>query len=263
MVSTTNLGQIFQVFQYFYSETLDYRNFRFSSHCGFQSWLLTTSGPLRYSNSHPCERTLVDKPLIAIFKIRVLWDVMPYSWYISTKWHGTTSQMISVHTTVRTSDLIQLSSLFVDHYNIITTSTRHGKLTATLYILVTKAKQSLNFLQNSLLRANKSTIFWNTMLCSPLNVNWRFRGTYCLHLQGRSLPPAFTLVSFSAYSTLKMEAMFPWNVSWLSVDYTALYPRRQCSSYLLLWESQILQEPITLHIQINISIGLSSLWEIK
>jgi hypothetical protein len=30
-----------------------------------------------------------------------------------------------------------------------------------------------------------STIFWDIMLCSPLSVNWRFEGTYRLHLQGR------------------------------------------------------------------------------
>jgi hypothetical protein len=83
-----------------------------------------------------------------------------------------------------------------------------------------------------------------------LKVSRRFGGAYRLHLQGRSisrarnqgerkwreelclavlvtcLPPAFTLVSCSAYSsTLKMEAdMFLRNVGWLSTDYTALYP---------------------------------------
>jgi hypothetical protein len=29
----------------------------------------------------------------------------------------------------------------------------------------------------------KSTIFWDLLLCSPLSVNRRFGGTYCLHLQ--------------------------------------------------------------------------------
>jgi hypothetical protein len=32
-----------------------------------------------------------------------------------------------------------------------------------------------------------STIFWDIMLCSPLSVNWRFGGTYRLHLQGRRI----------------------------------------------------------------------------
>jgi hypothetical protein len=31
----------------------------------------------------------------------------------------------------------------------------------------------------------KSTTFWNITPCSPLEVNWRFGGTYRLHLQGR------------------------------------------------------------------------------
>jgi hypothetical protein len=168
---------------------------------------------------------------MTIFKITVIWDVMLYGWYIYTKWHGTTSQMkMSVHTTVRISNLIQWQSTFVSHYKIITTSTGHGKLTATLYILVTTVKQSLNFLQNSLLRANKRTIFWDITLCTPLKVNIRFRETYRLYLQGRSLPPAFTLVSCSAHLTLKMEAMFLWDISWLSTDYTALYPGRQYTS---------------------------------
>jgi hypothetical protein len=30
-----------------------------------------------------------------------------------------------------------------------------------------------------------STIFWDITQCSPLNVNRRFGGAYCLHLQGR------------------------------------------------------------------------------
>jgi hypothetical protein len=63
----------------------------------------------------------------------------------------------------------------------------------------------------------KSTIFWDITPRSPLRVNRRFGGTYCLHLQGRRnklskksacLLPAFTLVSCSAYFfILKMEAI--------------------------------------------------------
>jgi hypothetical protein len=34
--------------------------------------------------------------------------------------------------------------------------------------------------------------------------------------------------------------MFLLNVSWLSTDYTALYPRRQCSSQPPVWAPQIL-----------------------
>jgi hypothetical protein len=47
----------------------------------------------------------------------------------------------------------------------------------------------------------KSTVFWDIALCSPLKVHWRFGGTY-------RLPPAFTLISCSAYSSaLKKEAI--------------------------------------------------------
>jgi hypothetical protein len=52
-----------------------------------------------------------------------------------------------------------------------------------------------------------SAVFWDIRLFSPFKVNRCFGGTYHLHLQGHSLPLAFTLVSCSAYSTLKMEAI--------------------------------------------------------
>jgi hypothetical protein len=61
-----------------------------------------------------------------------------------------------------------------------------------------------------------STVFWDIRLFSPLKVNRRFGGTYHLHLQGHSLPPALTLVSWSAYSPLKMEAIYS---SEMSVDF--------------------------------------------
>jgi hypothetical protein len=59
----------------------------------------------------------------------------------------------------------------------------------------------------------KTTISWDITPFSPLKVNWRFGWIYCLHLQDRidraryrlDFSPAFTLISCSAYSTLKME----------------------------------------------------------
>jgi hypothetical protein len=66
---------------------------------------------------------------------------------------------------------------------------------------------------------SKSTTFYDTTRCSPLKVNRSFGGTYRLHLHGRisgaryqheskpSFPPAFTLVSCSFHSTLKMEVI--------------------------------------------------------
>jgi hypothetical protein len=50
----------------------------------------------------------------------------------------------------------------------------------------------------------RSTIFWDITPCSPLWVNWRFRGTYHFHLQGKKLSfcflynPEFWLVDYSA-----------------------------------------------------------------
>jgi hypothetical protein len=71
----------------------------------------------------------------------------------------------------------------------------------------------------------KNIIFWDMKPRSLLSCNRRFGGTYRLHLQGRrnnfsknkqagGLPPAFTLVSCSAYSSnLKMGGdMFLRNV---------------------------------------------------
>jgi hypothetical protein len=54
-----------------------------------------------------------------------------------------------------------------------------------------------------------STVLWDIIQCSSLRVNRRLGETYRLHLQGRisrvSLPPALTLVSWSAYSTKNMR----------------------------------------------------------
>jgi hypothetical protein len=66
------------------------------------------------------------------------------------------------------------------------------------------------------------TIIWDIPLCSPLEVNRRFRRMYLLHLQGRidqamykhqsrskvKFLSVFTLASFWAYSTLKMAAIY-------------------------------------------------------
>jgi hypothetical protein len=61
----------------------------------------------------------------------------------------------------------------------------------------------------------KSTIFWNITPCSPLKVRRRFGESYRLHFQGQMnrekyqhergwQAAVFTLVSYFAYSTLKM-----------------------------------------------------------
>jgi hypothetical protein len=61
----------------------------------------------------------------------------------------------------------------------------------------------------------KSTISWDKRPYGLLKVNRGFGGTYRLHLQADlCLPPPFTLVSHSAYSsTLKMEAIYSSDAS--------------------------------------------------
>jgi hypothetical protein len=54
-----------------------------------------------------------------------------------------------------------------------------------------------------------NTIFWDITPCSRLKVNWRFGGTYHLHLQGRRISRARNQreIRCEADSTLKMEAI--------------------------------------------------------
>jgi hypothetical protein len=59
----------------------------------------------------------------------------------------------------------------------------------------------------------------------------RFRGLCCLHHQGDHHPDDGGSKDL-------------WNVGELLPDYTAWQPRRQPSSYSLLWEPQILLPPI-------------------
>jgi hypothetical protein len=83
----------------------------------------------------------------------------------------------------------------------------------------------------------KTFIFWDIKPCSPVKVNRRFRDICHLQFQDRRvgqvalLAAGFMLVSYLVYSsTLKREAMFLQNIGWLSLEYTALYPRRWYSS---------------------------------
>jgi hypothetical protein len=81
----------------------------------------------------------------------------------------------------------------------------------------------------------KSSVFGYIMLSSSLKVNWHFRGT-CLHLQGRRisqarnqhedtyLPHAGFLLGLFV-DPEDGSNMFLQNICWLSVDYTALYPK--------------------------------------
>jgi hypothetical protein len=66
----------------------------------------------------------------------------------------------------------------------------------------------------------ESSIVWSIMVCSPVKVNRRFRGTYRLYFQGRSVRQACCLLHAGfclAYSwTLKMEKI---SSSETSVDF--------------------------------------------
>jgi hypothetical protein len=79
----------------------------------------------------------------------------------------------------------------------------------------------------------KSTIFWYITPCSPLKANRRFGRTYCLQVASRavlSFPPAFALVSCSAYSwTLKMEAICSYQTSVGFQRTTRRYITKDCT----------------------------------
>jgi hypothetical protein len=68
----------------------------------------------------------------------------------------------------------------------------------------------------NLMRRSKSSIFWDMTPCSPLELNWCFRGTYRLHLRGKRISqarnqrgPRSKHSSCSAYSlTLQTEAIY-------------------------------------------------------
>lgn len=99
----------------------------------------------------------------------------------------------------------------------------------------------------------KSSLFWDIRTCSQLIVNQRFGGTCCLHLQGWKISQAINQhVGSSNQSRALLAVCFNpassnlegagRNVSRLSKDFAAVYPRTQDSSIfhifsltLLLW----------------------------
>jgi hypothetical protein len=83
----------------------------------------------------------------------------------------------------------------------------------------------------------KISVFCDIAPCSPLKVSKRFGGTSSVHLDGRK--QTRTLVCYLLHIGLLLGLffdpenrgdMFFRNFSWLSTDYTALYPRRQNAS---------------------------------
>jgi hypothetical protein len=96
----------------------------------------------------------------------------------------------------------------------------------------------------------KSSVFWDIIPCSLMKVNGHFRGTHYLHNQWASQEHSIkqaelcsTCCLFQACFLLGLcydpeggGGIFFRNFSWHSPDYTALYPKRQKSSYPPLYE---------------------------
>jgi hypothetical protein len=73
----------------------------------------------------------------------------------------------------------------------------------------------------------KSSVFWGVTPSSPLKLNWRFGGTYCLYLQVRKISQATNQCEASSKQTVKVEPTCSFETSVdFSADYMALYPRR-------------------------------------
>jgi hypothetical protein len=72
----------------------------------------------------------------------------------------------------------------------------------------------------------KMIAFCDIAPCGLVELDWRFRGAFCVHHQGDDCPDG-------------EGSMYFWNVSLLLWDYTGLYPRRLSSSYYPLWEPEV------------------------
>jgi hypothetical protein len=89
----------------------------------------------------------------------------------------------------------------------------------------------------------KISIFWDITPCSPFKVNRRFGRTYHLYFQDRKINTWFH-VGFLLCLFFDPEYggdIFLRNLGWLSTDYTALYPRRQNPSNVILFAALRLQ----------------------
>jgi hypothetical protein len=119
-------------------------------------------------------------------------------------WYGNFSD-----TTV-TSEIYMI--FYRRYYCAVTTSMCPSQISSEsyIYLYILSTATEILFL--------KSFTFWSLMPYSPLKFNRGFGRTHRLHLHGRmsraryrrenDLPPAFTLVPCSAYSSTKMEATF-------------------------------------------------------
>jgi hypothetical protein len=94
-------------------------------------------------------------------------------------------------------------------------------------------------------------MFRDATPCSSTKFHQRFGGTYFFHLQGRgedqrvnhhegsNKPLSCWFLVDLRFNSEDRGDMLLRNACWFSLDYMALYPRRQESSYPPLWEPQI------------------------
>lgn len=89
--------------------------------------------------------------------------------------------------------------------------------------------------------------FCNVVLCSLEDADQSFRGAYCLlHQGGLGMgarwtwqSPGWTISLHGLLITLMMMMTVSWNAGQYLSDYTVQHPRRQLSSFLLLWKCYI------------------------
>jgi hypothetical protein len=74
--------------------------------------------------------------------------------------------------------------------------------------------------QDLMVASMKMTALWDTAPYNFVEVDWRFRGAYCLHHQGDE-----------PHCPDNGGNRHLWNVGLLQQDYMALYPRKLSSSY--------------------------------
>jgi hypothetical protein len=75
-----------------------------------------------------------------------------------------------------------------------------------------------NLIFQVLMAIMKVIAFWDASPCSLIEVDWCFRGAYCLHHQGNEA------LMIEEVHISKMSSLLQW-------DYMALYPRRLSSSF--------------------------------
>jgi hypothetical protein len=134
-------------------------------------------------------------------------------------WHSYATKMININYRKYVTSLLQL--LFKQMTNEERFYGHCRQKAATAYI----TEHSM-ITMNRMLWWKNYKIFWHTMLRSVLEVNRCFEGTCHLHLQGQNISQAGNQCKAGS----KQSLLAPPNIEWLSMDYTALYPRIYNSS---------------------------------